>query len=149
MDALLDSLGRLFLQAVPTFVLLVLLHLYLRAVFYGPLDKVLRERHDATEGARQAAQESLDRAERRAAEYEAALRSARAELYARQEETRHRVRAEQAAALAEARRIAASRVREARDQVLRDASEARAGLEAQSEALAEEITAALLERRAS
>ena len=41
MDALLNSLSGLLLGAIPTFVLLILLHFYLKGMFFAPLDLVL------------------------------------------------------------------------------------------------------------
>jgi F-type H+-transporting ATPase subunit b len=41
MDAILASLGELVLRAVPTLLLVVFLHFYLKFVFFAPLDKVL------------------------------------------------------------------------------------------------------------
>src|ERR1035437_5121817 len=50
MEATLHALGGILLKAVPTFLLLVLLHFYLKGVFFKPLQKVLRQRYEATEG---------------------------------------------------------------------------------------------------
>ena len=36
MDAVLNSLGELLVKALPTFILLLLLHFYLKWVFYRP-----------------------------------------------------------------------------------------------------------------
>ena len=76
MDATLLALGGILLKAVPTFLLVILLNFYLKAVFFKPLEKVLRQRYEATEGARKLAAESMERAAARTAEYEAAMRAA-------------------------------------------------------------------------
>ena len=55
MDATLHALGEILLKAVPTVLLVVVLHFYLKYVFFRPLKKVLAERYDATEGARKLA----------------------------------------------------------------------------------------------
>ena len=52
MDATLHALGEILLKAVPTVLLVVVLHFYLKYVFFKPLKKVLEERYNATEGAR-------------------------------------------------------------------------------------------------
>lgn len=148
MDAVLNSLGELLLKAVPTLILLILLHFYLKWAFYGPVDRLLKKRWEATEGARKAADDSLAKAEAKAAEYEKALQEARAEMYAEQEETRRKREQEQAAALAEARQQVASRVSQAKQELAAEAEAAKASLRTESEALAEEITGAVLERRA-
>ena len=76
MDETLRALGGILLRAIPTFVLVVLLHFYLKFIFFKPLQKVLRQRYEATQGARKLAESSLAKAAEKAAEYEAALRAA-------------------------------------------------------------------------
>ena len=70
MDATLHDLGAILLKAVPTFILLLLLHFYLKAVFFKPLQAVLEKRREATEGARAAAEASQKAAAERTAEYD-------------------------------------------------------------------------------
>ena len=48
MEATLHSLGEIVLRGLPTFLLLVLLHFYLKRTFFAPLDKVLAARYEAT-----------------------------------------------------------------------------------------------------
>src|SRR5690348_10440863 len=81
MDEILHQLAELLLKAIPTFVLVVLLHFYLKFVFFKPLAKVLQQRYEATEGARKAAEQSMERAAAKTKEYEAAMRAARSEIY--------------------------------------------------------------------
>src|SRR5919107_6148748 len=100
MEATLNALGQILLQAIPTFVLVLLLHQYLKAVFFKPLTRVLAERSEATEGARKKAAESLERAAAKAAAYEESLRAARNEIYKEQEEVRRRWLEEQAVQVA-------------------------------------------------
>ncbi len=144
MDAILNALGGLLLQALPTFLLLIALHFYLKLVFYRPLDNVLASRRSATQGAREKAQASLDLADRKSAEYEAALKSARGEIYRQQEETRRQWRAEQAAAVEESRRSASEMVKLARAQLAAEAALASQTLQSESERLASEIAEAIL-----
>lgn len=147
MDAVITALGGLMLKALPTLILLALLHLYLNWAFYGPMDRLLERRREATEGARRAAEESFGHAEEKAAAYEEALRQARAELFAEQEQRRARLQQEQAETLARTRRAMEALVRDARTQLAQEAAAAQRALEAESEALAEQIAAALLARR--
>ncbi len=65
---MLHALGGILLRAVPTFLLVILLHFYLKSMFFKPLEKVLSERFQATEGARQAAEKSLAEAAEKAVE---------------------------------------------------------------------------------
>lgn len=85
MDSTLQALGRLLLRAVPTFLFIVFLHFYLKSMFFKPLERVRQKRYDATEGARERARENMERAAARTAEYEAALRMAKAAVYQSQE----------------------------------------------------------------
>ena len=143
----LNALGGLLIKALPTFFLLVLLHFYLKLVFFRPLERVLRKRFELTEGARRSAEASLEAAARKIAEYEAALREARSQMYHEQEEARRRWREEQAAAVLDARGKAGALVTQARAELAEDAARARESLKAESEALAERITAAIPKRR--
>lgn len=147
MDAILTALGGLLMRALPTFFLLLVLHFYLKFVFYRPLDKVLASRRAATEGASGKARASLDAAAHKSAEYEAALRAARAEIYREQEETRRQWRAEQAAAVADSRRSASELVQQARAQLAEEAAQAGLSLQSESERLAGEIADAILRGR--
>ena len=56
MDQTLHDLGRILLEAIPTLILLFILHLYLKWMFFKPLDAVLEKRREATEGAKAAAE---------------------------------------------------------------------------------------------
>src|SRR5260370_19122895 len=80
MDAMLHALGGILLRAVPTFLLVILLHFYLKSMFFKPLEKVLHQRYEATEGARKLAQQSLEQAAAKTARYEDKLRAAKAEM---------------------------------------------------------------------
>ena len=144
MDKLLASLGELLLKALPTFLLVVLLHFYLKRVYFRPMARLLKERYDATEGARALARESLAKAAEKAAEYEAALRAARAEIYHEQEQFRQSLRQEHAHAVQDGRRKAEALVKEARQQLAVEAAAARESLRRQSDFLAEEIVQSVL-----
>jgi F-type H+-transporting ATPase subunit b len=148
MDEVLRSLGGLLLKAVPTFLLIVLLHFYLKRVYFGPMSRVLSERYDATEGARKLAEESLARASEKATEYEAALRSARADIYREQEEFRQAMRDEHTRAVQDARQGAEAMVKEANRQLAGELENAKRTLALQTESLANQIAETVLHRRA-
>jgi F-type H+-transporting ATPase subunit b len=147
MDEVLRSLGGLMLEAVPTFVLILLLHFYLKRVFFRPMARTLAERYEATEGARKRADESLAKAKEKAAEYEAALRAARGDIYREQEEYRKQLRQDQAAAIQEARQRSQATVKEAAAQLAVELATAKQTLARQTDTLAGEIVAAVLHRR--
>lgn len=147
MEQVLRSLSSLVLQAVPTLVILVILHFYLKFVYFRPMQKVLQARFDATEGARQRADESLQKAAEKAAEYEAAIREARTEIFREQESYRERLRTEHGEAIQEARQGADAKVKEARTALADELAEAKRSLDQQTETLAERIVDSILRRR--
>jgi len=144
MESTLHDLGEILLKAVPTFCLIVLLHFYLKYVFFKPLAKVLHERYLATEGARKVARESLERAKAKTAEYQAALRVARNEIYQADERIQKQLQEKEAADLTAARRRAEALVKEAKAQLAADVELAKAGLARESELLANQIADTLL-----
>lgn len=147
MDATLNALGQILLQALPTFFLVLLLYVYLRAVFFKPLERVLAERHDRTEGARAKAAESLRRAEAKVTEYEESLRAAKNEIYKEQEDVRRRWRDDQVAQMSRARADAQASVEQAKLELAAQADVAKGSLEANTRALADQITQTILSRR--
>lgn len=147
MEETLRALGGLILQAVPTFIIVWVLYTYLRYVYFRPMERVLDERYKATEGARRLAQESLEKATRKAAEYDAAIRVARAEIYREQEASRQQMRQEQAQAAAEARQRAAAMVQQATGQIEAELAAARSTLQSEAGSLADRIASRVLRRR--
>jgi F-type H+-transporting ATPase subunit b len=147
MDDTLRALGEILLRAVPTFLLVVLLHIYLKKIFFQPMEKVLHKRYEATGGARKLAEQSLARAAARTAEYEGALRAARAELYQAQEQLYRQLQESHAAQLLAARQSADEGVRGVKAQLARDMEEAKLGLSRDTDMLAGEIADSILEIR--
>jgi len=149
MDATLHALGAILLRAVPTFLLVVFLNFYLKAVFFTPLGKVREKRYQATEGAKKRARESLEHAAARTAEYEAAMRAARGEVYQAQEQLHKQLQERQAADLATARQRAEEGVKQAQALLAQDVASAKDGLAAESETLANQIAESVLRRSAA
>jgi F-type H+-transporting ATPase subunit b len=149
MDAMLHALGQILLRAVPTFFLILLLHLYLKSIFFSPLKKVLQARYEATEGARKLAAESLAQAAARAQEFEKKLYQAKTEIYQAHEQAVKALQEQHAAAIAEARASAETEVKQARAALVADVAQLKGTLAAQSDALAEEIANSLLRRSAA
>lgn len=147
MEKTLHQLGELLLTALPTVALVAFIAIYLKYVFFQPLDKVLKKRYDATEGARKLAEESLQRATAKTEEYEAKLRAARAEIYQAQEEAYKELQERAAAQVAEARAKADQALEKARQQIAADVETAKAELAQNSDALGNEIADAMLRRR--
>lgn len=145
----LRSLVDILEKAVPTIVLLLLLHFYFKAMLFAPLAKILKQREALTKGARQSAEESLASAERKTLEYEAKLREARADVYREQEEIRRQWLAEQAAQIEQAHERSAAAVRDAKYEIAKEAAAARTTLLETSGALADQIAGSILGRRRS
>lgn len=149
MEQTFNALGGLILNALPTLFIIICLHFYLKAMFFRPLERVLRARYEATEGARKLAEESLAKAEQKAGEFEAAIRAARAEIYREQENARQEWRNEHTHAIQTARQKAEETVARAKKDIAADAEAARRSLAQESERLALEIVNAILQRRAA
>jgi len=149
MEETLHQLGGILLRAVPTFIIVVLLHFYLKFVFFNPLQQVLRQRYEATEGARKLAEASLLNASEKAAQYEAALRSARAETYKELEQLRRNLQDDRAAGVKVARASAEAAVAQAKAALAVEVAGLKKDLEAETGALADRIAGKLLRVRAA
>ena len=149
MDATLQALGGILLKAIPTLVLLLVVHLYLKRMFFGPMREVLEKRRQDTEGARKSAEALVAKAGEKAAALEASLRKAREEIYQEQEEARRRWITEQNARLEEARRASRDMIHQAKQQLDAEAAAAKRDLTATTAALADQIAQTLLEGKAA
>jgi len=118
-------------------------------MYFKPFEKMLAARYEATEGARKAAEESLNRANAKAAEFDAALQKARQEIYSEQEQYLKKLHDQQAAEAEAARRASEERLKQAREELAVEAAAARASLAAQSDLLASQIADAILAGRAA
>ena len=149
MDETLRSLGGLLLKAIPTIVLLLIVHFYLKRMFFEPLREVLAKRREATEGARKSAEALVAQAAEKSAALEAALRKAREEVYREQEETRRRWISEQTEQLEETRRHSRDLIHRAKQQLDTETAAAKRELTASTAALADQIAQSLLEGKAA
>jgi F-type H+-transporting ATPase subunit b len=149
MDQTLQALGGILLKAIPTIVLVLILHFYLKRMLFAPLERVLKQRDEATAGAAKAAEESFQRAERRTAEYESAIRDARSEIYREQEEVRKKMLADQEAHLKESRTRVDALIQEARTRIQAEAESARRSLADSAGILADQIADTVMSGRVS
>lgn len=149
MDPTVKALTELLLRAVPTIFFLVLLTIYLKYVFFKPLERVLAKRHQQTEGVRKLAEKALASADHKASEFDRLLTAAKTELYREQEAQRHRWLAEQSRVLAEARRQAEVRIEEARRELAMESERATTEMAAQARELAKHMIASIFRRRAA
>jgi F-type H+-transporting ATPase subunit b len=146
---ILSQLGDLFLSAVPTVILVFLFFLFLRWSFFGPLERVLSERHKRAAGARQEAEAIRVSVQEKLRAYNEALRKARGEIFAEQETARRRVLEERQAAVSAARLAAQQELQAAKKALDAEVKTARVQLEQGSSALAGEIAESILAGRPS
>ena len=149
MDSTLHQLGAILLRAVPTFLLVIFLHFYLKSVFFKPFHRLLEQRRQATEGVRIAAQKSLDRAAAKVADYEAKMRAAKAEVYHAQEKLHKDLQDKQAEELLAVRKQAEAMIKQAKADLDKDVAAAKSALATESERLADQIADAVLSRSAA
>jgi len=145
MQAIVHQLGELFLQAVPTVLIILLFYIILRAVFFKPLLAVMAERDARTVGAQKAAEEAQAAAAEKIKQYQNALRQARGQVYAEQEAARKKLLEERAAQIKDARIKAAAEVRAAKARVAAELAAAHRELEASVAQLSAEIARRILQ----
>jgi len=142
---ILKQLGDLFLAAVPTAVFVFLFYLFLRWSFFGPIERVVRERGRRIEGARREAEELRKTAQEKSYAYQDALRKARAELFREQEAARRAALDERGASIRQARQRANEEIQAAKRRIHAEVEVARAELDTSTTELAEKIARAILE----
>jgi len=149
MESTLHDLGQLLLKAIPTIFLLLVVHFYLKRMFFAPMADVLAKRRAATEGLRESAAATRARAAEQTASIEAQLREARDEIYRQQEEARRGWITEQASQLDQARGQARDLIHQGKQRLDTEAVAAKSQLASTTDALADQIVRALLERSAA
>src|SRR6267154_1615840 len=122
MQAIVHQLGELFLQAVPTVLIILLFYFILRALFFKPLLAVTAEREARTAGAEKAAEAAEAAAAEKVKQYQEALKQARGQVYAEQEAARKKLLDERAARIKDARTRAAGEVSAAKARVVAELS---------------------------
>lgn len=144
MQELIQQLGVLFLGAVPTALLFIVLVIAYQILIQRPLSATLRERRARTEGAVEEAQKAIALAEAKAAEYTEKLRQARIDLHKAREQRLKQWNAEREAALGAAREAAVNKVRQARSALDAEAATARETIQASATELADRVVRAVL-----
>jgi len=144
MDETLRQVGELLISSIPTIIGLLIVWTAYNFLVHRPLQKVLAQRQALTQGAIQRAQAEIATAEARTAEYEQRVREARSQIYKAQEANRQKVMEKRDTTLAEARRQAGELVKNARADLEKDVAGAKAVLQQQSEALADQVIARVL-----
>ena len=142
---ILHQLAELFLQAVPTVVIVFLFYLFMRWAFFTPIQKAMAERDAKIEGARREAAALEAEAGKELQDYNERLRKVRGELYAEQETARQVVLDERARLLKAMRSRALEEVAEAKKKIAAEQVSARHEVESQTDSLAAEIVRVILE----
>ena len=146
---ILHQLGELFLEAVPTVVIVLLFYFFLRWAFFTPLQKAMAERSAKIEGARAEAAAAEAEAKQELDSYNEALRKARGEIYAQQDDARKVVLDERARLLKAMRGRAQEDVAAAKKRIAGELEAGRKEVERQTPALASEIARGILENPSS
>jgi F0F1-type ATP synthase membrane subunit b/b' len=141
---ILHQLGKLFLGAVPTVIVVLLFYFFMRWAFFGPVMRAIAERSARIEGARAEAAAAEAGAKQELDSYHDALRKARAEIYAEQEAARQEALDNRAKLLKAMRGRAQEDVNAAKKRIAAELESARAELERATPQLASEIAQAIL-----
>jgi len=139
------QLGELFLQAVPTVLIILLFYFILRSIFFKPLLAVMAERDSRTAGAQKAAEAAQAAAAEKVKQYQVALKQARGQVYAEQEAARKKLLDERAVQLKEARAKAAGEVSAAKERIAGELAAARREVETTVSQLSAEIARRVLQ----
>lgn len=131
-----------FVQVVNFGILVLVLNIFL----YKPLRKVLSERRQVVDGARDKAAAVDLEVQEKMAQYEARLRDAKAEAAERRAESIKQAQAEETAVLEKARTEATASLGTIRDRVAKEAADARVLLKQQAELLSGDICEKILGR---
>jgi len=145
MQVIVHQLGELFLQAVPTVLIILLFYFILRVIFFKPLLAVMAERDARTVGAQKASEAAQAAAADKVKQYQEALRQARAQVYAEQETARKKLLDERAEQIKEARTRAAGEVNVAKERVRAEMAAARREVETAVGQLSAEIAQRILQ----
>jgi F-type H+-transporting ATPase subunit b len=146
MESTLHDLGQLLLKAIPTVFLLLVVHFYLKAMFFRPMADVLAKRRAATEGQRESAEALRAKAGVQIKSIEDQLRQAREAIYQEQEEARRRWLGDQGSQLEAARKQGRELIEQARHDLDDESAIAKNQLADNADTLADQIANALLER---
>ena len=133
------------LGAIPTVVLLALLYCLYHVIVHKPLEAILAERRKRTQGAVDQARADIGLAAARTAEYEGRLREAHIAVFKALDQRRKQATEARDAALNQARECAQQLIAQAKSEIELECTAARATLATDSERIASQIIATLLQ----
>ena len=131
-----------FVQVVNFGILVLVLNIFL----YKPIRKVLADRRQVVDGARDKAASVDQEVQEKMNQYEARLRDAKADASARRADALKQAQTEETAVLEKARKEAAESLGSIRDKVAKEAADARTLLKQQAELLSGDICEKILGR---
>jgi F-type H+-transporting ATPase subunit b len=144
MQLIIQQLGAMFVGAIPTTLLFIVLVLAYQFLVQSPLTATLAKRRALTEGAMEDAQKAIADAEARTAEYSASLRQARAEVYKVREQRVKQWNAERDAQLDLARKATGQKVSQARAELETEAAAAKQTILGTANDLAGQVVRAVM-----
>ena len=144
MQLIVQELGSMFVGAIPTMILFIVLVVAYQFLVQGPLTATLKRRRELTEGAMEAAQKAIAHAEERTAEYATKLRQAKAEVYKIREQRLRQWNAERDTALDAARKAAGQKLILAKAQIEAETAAAKQAIQASAGDLASQVVRAVL-----
>ena len=144
MQDIIHQLATLFLSAIPTALLFIVLVISYQFLIQKPLTATLGRRRALTEGAMEDARKAIAQAEAKTAEYADRLRQARGEAFKVREQRIKQWNAERDTALDATRKTAGDKVRQARASVDAEVELARTTIQASVSDLASQAVRAVL-----
>jgi F-type H+-transporting ATPase subunit b len=144
MQVMIQQLGSMFIGAIPTMLLFIVLVVAYQILVQGPLTATLKRRRELTEGAMEAAQKAIADAEERTAEYGAKLRQARAEVYKIREQRLRQWNAKRDASLDSARKVAGQKLSQAKAEIEAETATAKQAIQSSAGELAGQVVRAVL-----
>jgi F-type H+-transporting ATPase subunit b len=147
MHGILSELGRLFVGAIPTILLLYLLLYILERVLFRPLNRALRAREEATSGVLSEARKLTAEAEEKQLNYEHSIRSARLESYRQREAARQQSLAERQEMLRQSRAHAEGSLKVAHSELSAEVVKLKGELKSVLDRLTEQVVATILNPR--
>jgi F-type H+-transporting ATPase subunit b len=149
MDATLQALAALLFQSIPTIVFFVFLAVYLKYIFFKPMERLLEQRRKETEGVRDIAKQAFEEADKKTSEFDRAIQLARIEIAKENEVVRRRWIDEQAEIVADARADAAKHLERAKLRTAQEIEQAKSDMDTSIDGLSTQIVETLVRRSAA
>jgi len=143
--ALTKALSELVVNSIPTMVMFLLIYIAYTFLVHKPLMAVRTERHGMTAGAVERAKADVAAAEAKTAEYEQKLREARAKMFQQMDARRKKVLEVREMMLAETRKKVDAELKAAKAVLAKEVAEAKLGIEAQSDQMAQSVIQKVLQ----